>query len=110
MDYFADQLGNTNRGIDIKIRDMVAGSNIVNSGFLNDDGTFTASFVANNTGQFRIRVRAVKANGNTNGFNNRTFTTDNVKLSHQDEEIECTCVPYSDYRYGFNGMEKDDEV
>ncbi|MFT7156147.1 MAG: RHS repeat-associated protein, partial [Parvicella sp.] len=109
MDYIADQMGN-NRGIEIKIQDLISGVYEVNSSYLDDDNTYTTSFIAPNTGQYEISVICIKANGNTNGFNNRTFTIDNVKLSHQDEEIECTCVPYSDYRYGFNGMEKDDEV
>jgi RHS repeat-associated protein len=89
--------------IEITITDNMANpiyQNTLGSG----NGTFTFDFVATSTGAYIITFERIGNNSNC------TFYVDNIEVYYEEEMTLCTLSAYSKYRYGFNGMEKDDEV
>jgi RHS repeat-associated protein len=70
----------------------------------NTPGTKTVDFTAVSTdGSFSLQSGSL-------GFTPINIIIDNIKLEKIETITETCTVPVGDYRYGFNGMEKDDEV
>ncbi|MFT7156842.1 MAG: RHS repeat-associated protein, partial [Parvicella sp.] len=107
-----DNNNNGNRGIVIRILDQTTGNVAYNSTFIAGNGwvSFTESFTATSSGSYQITIVA-KRTSNFNEFNNKNFRIDNFKLSHTETNTELVCGENAcDYRYGFQGQEKDDEI
>jgi len=103
---------NGTKGLRIIIKEVATNTTVYNSGYLTAVGsaTHSYSFTTNGTGTYRMIIQARKSNGNTHNFNDKFFTLDNVSMTHQRSVDELVCNSYSDYRYGFQGQEKDDEI
>ena len=66
--------------------------------------SYTYSFTSTTAGTYRVEFERLGNNGN------KYFLLDNIIITYNSTTSSTTCVGVSNYRYGFNGMEKDDEV
>ncbi len=71
--------------------------------------TYTTQFTANVTGAYTINVTRI------NNASNCYFLIDDVLVTHEEEVTQILCEDYNSsgsakYRWGFNGMEKDDNL
>jgi RHS repeat-associated protein len=106
FDYRSGNLNGTNK-IRVKIIDLTTNVTTIlaelglHAAFVNYSYTFTP----NTIGNYQLVFERINST-NTN----REFFIDNVLITFEEESITCNCIDGSSYRYGFNGMEKDDEV
>ena len=76
----------------------------VGNGNPNPIVTFTHQFTASATGTYLIKVYR------TGNQSNGSFYIDDALITHEEEVTQTLCEDFAGYRYGFNGMEKDDEI
>ncbi len=108
---FTDHNFNSNRNLQVQVKDVSTGLTVYDSGLLTVLGVYSGTFVAPSSGNYEITFRGVKDNGSTNGFNNNFFQVDDILITHQELIEETLCDDYNcNYRYGFQGQEKDDEI
>lgn len=75
----------------------------VGNGNPNPIVTFTHQFTASATGTYLIKVYR------TGNQSNGAFFIDDALITHEEEVTQTLCEDFAGYRYGFNGMEKDNE-
>ena len=66
--------------------------------------TFTTQFTANISGVYVIKVYRIGNNASGSSY------IDDVLITHEEEVNELICGNFGNYRWGFNGMEKDDNL
>ena len=64
---------------------------------------YSFNFTGVSTGTYQLKFERVGSNSSK-----KTFYLDNILITYQ--QTNTSCVTASQYRYGFNGMEKDDEL
>jgi RHS repeat-associated protein len=89
--------------IDIRIEDNT-GALIYNTTLGSGSQTFTFDFVAPTSSTYTIEFERIGNNSNC------TFYVDDVEIREEYESTLCEFKDYDAYRYGHNGMERDDEV
>ena len=101
------------KGIIVKVTEVATGTNTYTSAYLTGtgDNSFAFNFTAPNNGVYKVSIQARMSTGTNHNFNNNEFfKVDNITVTHQEITNDLVCTSYSDYRYGFNNFEKDDEI
>ncbi|HYG51075.1 MAG TPA: hypothetical protein VD905_09240, partial [Flavobacteriales bacterium] len=88
-----------------EVIDLTTSTVVFTSPALTVTGSYgTYSFTAVTSGGYRLRFTRLGPPSN------KSFLLDNIKITYTTSSTTTTCVTASQYRYGFNGMEKDEEV
>jgi RHS repeat-associated protein len=86
---------NPSSSIEIRIKDD-AGNIVASFNLPSGSNSFSTSFTASTSGTYSVEFERVGNNSSCE------FYVDDIFVRNK--------VPYNEYRYGFNGMERDDEV